>query len=657
MKITQDPKDATNCTTLFNKQVAEDLNINSETEYALAIKNLVEPCEELVIMEDNKIIWSQKAYQFLEKDEWSSTVNPSLWCNGKNNHVSGLFKVTEEIYQVRGFDMANMTMVLTPQKTWVMLDTLMSTECTIAALNFADTYFTKNNLPKLIGNIRAIIMSHSHVDHFGGVNGIFTYEEQNPDIPIYAPKGFTEHAVSENIYAGNAMARRAAYQYGSFLDAGKKGSISIGIGQTQSKGTISFRLPTHEITENQSIVIDDLKLTFQLTPGAEAPAEMNTHFPKYRALWLAENCSGTLHNLYTLRGAQVRDGNAWGKYLLESISLFADETDVTFQAHNWPHWNTDDSPNMVREHITVTAAAYKFINDQTLLYINQGYTSTEIADKIQLPTDLAKYWYIRPYYGTPKHNAKAVYQKYMGWYDANPANLDPLPNVKRAEKLIDYMGGSDAVIEKSLIDFENGNYQFVADIMSTLVFADPNNQKARFLAADALEQLGYQSESGIWRNAYLSGAYELRNGTVTDPTKYVSGAEITEYMTGEMILDYLGILIDGDRCSHFSLEFNLIISDDIDLTEGSSEYHMREYILKLYQGTVLYFKDTSSSELPTVTMTRQQLLSLTAGSTPEKAKEIAESISDDPKVIDALVNFMSYITQLSEYRHFNIIEP
>ncbi|MGH0590375.1 alkyl/aryl-sulfatase [Bacillus mycoides] len=657
MKLTNHQKDATYCTTLSNKQVAEELNIENETEYKLATKNLVAPWDELVIVEDDKVIWSQKAYQFLEKDACPPTVNPSLWCNGKNNHVSGLFKVAEGIYQVRGFDMANLTMVLTPQKTWVMLDTLMSKECTIAALDFTNKYFEKNNLPKLIGNIRAIIMSHSHVDHFGGINGVFAYEEQNPDIPIYVPKGFTEHAVSENIYAGNAMARRAAYQYGSFLDASEKGSISIGIGQTQSKGTVGFRLPTHEVSENKSIIIDDLELTFQLTPGTEAPAEMNTHFPQYRALWLAENCSGTLHNLYTLRGAQVRDGNAWAKYLLEAISLFVDETDVTFQAHNWPHWNTTDAPNMVREYITVTAAAYKFINDQTLLYLNQGYTSTEIAKKIQLPKDLAKHWYIRPYYGTPKHNAKAVYQKYMGWYDANPANLDPLPNIERAKKLVEYMGGSEAVIEKALIDFENCNYQFVADIMSTLVFADSENEKARFLAADALEQLGYQSESGIWRNAYLSGAYELRNGTVTDPTKYATGGGITEYMTGEMILDYLGILIDGDRFSHISLALNLNISDDIDLTEGSNEFQMREYHLKLYQGTILYFKDTSLSEVPTAIMTRQQLLSLTAGSTPEKAKKIAESISDDPEVVDALVKFMSYITQLSEYRYFNIIEP
>ncbi|MGG5739663.1 alkyl/aryl-sulfatase [Bacillus cereus group sp. IBL03679] len=657
MKITNYQKDATHCTTLLNKQVAKYLDMDSETEHALATKNLVAPWEERVIEKDGKVIWSQEDYRFLEKDNCPPTVNPSLWCNGKNNHVSGLFKVTEEIYQVRGFDMANLTMVLTPQKTWIMLDTLTTTESAIAAIDFANNYFEKNDLPKLIGNISAIILSHSHADHFGGINGIFTYEEQKPDIPIYAPKGFTEHAVSENIYAGNAMVRRAAYQYGPFLDASEKGSISVGIGQTQSRGTVSFRLPTHEVAKNESIVIDDLELTFQLTLGTEAPAEMNTHFPRYRALWLAENCSGTLHNLYTLRGAQVRDGNAWAKYLLEAISLFADKTDVTFQAHNWPHWNTVDSPNTVREYITVTAAAYKFINDQSLLYINQGYTSTEIANKIQLPRDLAKHWYIRPYYGTPKHNAKAVYQRYMGWYDANPANLDPLPTVERAKKLVDYMGGSDAVIQKALIDFKNCNYQFVADIMSTLVFAEPKNKKARSLAADALEQLGYQSESGAWRNAYLSGAYELRNGTVTDPAKYAAEFDIAEYMTGEMILDYLGILIDGDKFSHVSLEFNLIIPDDIDLTEESYEHRKKEYILKLYQGTVLYFKDSSSLELPTITMTRQQLGSLIAGSTPEKAKEIAKSISDDPKVVDALIKFMSYIIQLSEYRYFNIIEP
>ena len=320
------------------------------------------------------------------------------------------------------------------------------------------------------------------------------------------------------------------------LDKGEKGALSVGIGMGQSTGTVVLIAPTYEIGEDvPKLTIDGLEIEFQLTPGTEAPAEMNAYFPKYRALWMAENCTGTLHNLYTLRGAEVRDANDWAKYIIEADQRFCDKTDVVFQSHNWPHWGEE-----IHDYLLNTAAIYKFIHDQTLHYMNQGYTSTEVAAMLTLPEKLEKVWYTRPYYGTLAHNAKAVYQKYLGWYDANPVNLNPLPPSDTAKKLVEYLGSTDAVLRKARKDFEKGDYQWVAQITKELVFADPSNQKARNLCADALEQLGYQAESGAWRNAYLMGAAELRKGNLSGLARTANGlGSAMKEMTVDMLLDYI----------------------------------------------------------------------------------------------------------------------
>ncbi|MCL2745519.1 MAG: MBL fold metallo-hydrolase, partial [Coriobacteriia bacterium] len=401
------------------RSIINQLDFTDKQEFDFATRGLIAAPEQLEIRsEDDKVVWTQGAYHFLEDVDATdapNSVNPSLWRHTQLNYIYGLFEVVPGIYQVRGYDMANITFIK-GDTGWVVIDPLMTVETSRAALQLINKHLGERP-------ITGIIYSHTHIDHFGGVKGIITEEEiQQRAIPLVAPQGFEEYAVSENLFAGTAMGRRAGYQYGTMLKPGAEGRMSIGIGMGQSVGTTSYIPPRDGKGDLQDAlvretgdvrVIDGVEMVFQMTPGTEAPAEMNTWFPAHKALWMAENCNATMHNLYTLRGAQVRDGNAWAHCLMESLSLFGDQAQVVFQSHNWPRWGND----VAKEYLLNTAALYKFTNDQSLLYINQGYSAEEIAHKITLPVDLAQLWYLRPYYGTLAHNAKAVYQKYMGWYD------------------------------------------------------------------------------------------------------------------------------------------------------------------------------------------------------------------------------------------------
>ncbi len=459
--------------------------------------------------------------------------------------------------------MANLTLIR-GDSGWIVFDPLMSVECAQAAMQLVE-----KNLGKL--PVKAIIISHPHVDHYGGIMGVIS-EDQIADstlsvekqlesglVPIIVPETFTQHAISENVYAGKAMSRRASYQYGVFLEPSETGKVAMGIGMGQSTGTVSFAAPTYEIKETgEKYTIDGVEFEFQMTPGTEAPAEFNIWLPQMKALWVAENCTATLHNLYTLRGAQIRDGNAWAKYITEAIAFCDDEVQVTFQSHNWPHWGNDT----VNEYLADTAAVYKFINDQTLTYINQGYTSDEISNMIELPETLAENWYTRQYYGTVAHNSKAVYQKYMGWYDANPVNLNPLEPTESAKKWVEYLGDTDEVLKKAKADFDKGEYQWVAEVTNVIVYADPENTAARLLCADALEQLGYQAESGTWRNAYLSAALELRNGNAAEKgANAKSDGSVLKNMTSEMIFDYIGIVLDKQAIAAENFTINVKLTD------------------------------------------------------------------------------------------------
>ena len=626
-------KEATETTIKANDQVYALLDFDDDRELKSAQRGLITAPDSLVIKtETGKVAWSQDAYAFIDKDAPGSA-NPSLWRNTQLNHIYGLFEVMDGIYQVRGYDMSNITFIK-GDTGWIVYDPLMTVECAQAAFELV-----KENLGDY--PIKAILYSHSHVDHYGGVAGIVTEEQVAEEgILIIAPEGFEEHAVSENVYAGNAMARRASYQYGTLLEGGEKGSLCIGIGMGQSHGTTSYISPNTIISKTgQRKVVDGVIMEFQLTPGTEAPAEMNTWFPQKNALWMAENCTGTLHNLYTLRGAEVRDGQAWANFLMETLKLYRDKVEVVFQAHNWPHWGNEE----IVEYIINTASAYKYINDQTLLYLNEGYTSTEIANMIELPEGLAKNWYTRQYYGTVAHNAKAVYQKYMGWYDANPIHLAELEPTERAKKFVEYLGDVDVVLEKAKEDFDKGEYQWVAEITNMLVYADPKNQDARYLCADALEQLGYQAESGTWRNAYLCAAQELRHGTNTDDSTRATSTgsmSITYHMTPEMILQYLGIYTDSNKIADLSFTANIILPDS-------------SYVLVVNNGVILYEEGSLHDAADTTWITtRDGLFAIAKNNKENIAKLVTQE--GDKTLLDKLLKAN---TVADQDIYFHIIEP
>ena len=499
-------------------------------------------------------VWSMKPYAFLQSADPAKdspdTVNPSLWRQAQLNAIHGLFKVTERVYQVRGMDISNMTIV-EGNSGLIIIDPLLATETAKAALAL---YLQHRPAKPVV----AVIYSHSHVDHFGGVRGVVEEADvQAGKMAIIAPDGFMEHAVAENILAGNAMSRRAQFQFGPLLAPGPRGQVDAGLGKNVSRGTVSLIAPTTLITQPmERRTIDGVEIVFQLTPGTEAPSEMNMAMPGLRVLNMAENTSHNMHNLYTIRGAEVRDGNAWSRHIGQALDAFADSTDVLIAQHHWPTFGTAN----VRSFMTRQRDLYKFINDQSLRLINQGYKPDEIAATLQLPDSLSQDWALRGYYGTLSHNAKAVYQKYMGWYDANPANLNPLPPVDQARKQIEYMGGAAAVLQRAQKDFDQGNYRWVASVVNQVVFAEPGNQAARQLGAAALEQLGYQAEAGTWRNAYLYGARELRQGMTRLPASRIP-PDFVRSLPMELVFDSMGTRLNPGKAAGKKIVLNWVISD------------------------------------------------------------------------------------------------
>lgn len=564
-------KAATPHTSALNDAWMSRLDFQDLSELENAKRGCLKSTPDLIIRnESGEEVWNMAEFKFLyDEGVAPATVNPSLWQNALCNVRSGLFEVVPgAIYQVRGYDMANMTFIKTPNNRWIVFDVLMGNNTARAALDlFKSEYLHSSSI-----DIAAVIISHSHIDHYGGINEVLKeckvasaslpLEEQmkNGQTAVIVPQGFMKHVVSENVYCGLAMKRRANYQYGAFLPKGVTGRMAMGIGMGQSVNDVAgLAAPTCQIAQTGEYVIDGLNVTFQITPGTEAPAEMNAYFPDYKALWMAENCTGTLHNLYTLRGAEVRDGEAWCGYILEAKQKFGKDAQVVFQSHNWPHWGND----IVNEYLENTACIYKFIHDQTLYYVNRGYTSTEIANMLQLPAKLDKVWYTRQYYGTLSHNIKAVYQKYMGWYDANPVNLNLLPPAETAKKVVEYMGDAQRVLNLAREDYAKGEYQWVAQVTKELVYADPSNMEARRLCADALEQLAYQSESGTWRNAYLVGAMELRSGTPAPQTFSATRfLPILAVSSIDMIFEFAAIMNNSNECQDKDVAVNFVIGNE-----------------------------------------------------------------------------------------------
>ncbi len=496
-----------------------------------------------------RVVWDIDGYDFLQQPN-PGTVHPSLWRQSTLVAMHGLFEVVPGIYQVRGLDLSNVSFV-EGDRGVIVIDPLISAETAAAALALYREH--RGDRP-----VTAVIYSHSHIDHFGGVKGVTTLEAvAGGECAIIAPEGFMEHAVAENVYAGTAMARRAGYMYGAALTKGPGGQVGTGLGQTTSTGLAAVIPPTLSISRTgQEEVVDGVRIVFQLTPGTEAPSEMNFFFPDRAALCMAENANHTLHNTLTLRGALVRDPRVWARYLTEAIALFGDAAEVEFGSHHWPIWGHDE----LVEFISIQRDLYAYIHDQALRLINQGLVEAEIAEDFPLPPALENSWAARGYYGSVSHNVKSVYQRYIGWFDGNPAHLWEHPPVEAAKRYVTFMGGADEVVAKARQSFEEGDLRWVATVLSHVVFAEPEHAAGRALLADTLEQLGFGSENGTWRNFFLSGAHELRHGNFGTPVSPTS-PDLLAALTVEQLFDTLSIRVNGPRAWDADLAMDWVVDD------------------------------------------------------------------------------------------------
>jgi alkyl sulfatase BDS1-like metallo-beta-lactamase superfamily hydrolase len=553
-------KPATAATIAANQAVQQSLPFNNKEDFANAQKGFIGTPDVLTIKgAKGNMIWDLEAYKaFIGLDKSSpDTVNPSLWRNAQLNMLNGLFEVTDGIYQVRGYDLSNITFVKT-NTGWIVFDPLISPETAKAAYELVTEHLGKRP-------ILAVIYSHSHIDHYGGVRGIVDEADvKSGKVQIIAPEGFTEHAVSENVIAGNAMGRRAVYMFGAVLPRNARGGVNGGLGQTTSSGSSTLILPTLDITKTgQEIDIDGVKMIFQMTPGSEAPAEMNTWFPQKKALWMAENTTNTMHNLLTLRGALVRDPLKWANYIDETIDLWGGDVKVKFQSHHWPEWGNAG----IIDYLGKQRDIYKYTHDQSVRLMNMGYTGEEISETIKLPASLENEWSVRGYYGTLRHNSRAVYQRYMGWYNGNPSDLNNLPPQMVASRYVKAMGGEANAISQAKISYAENDYRWVAEMMKHVVFANPNNTEAKNLLADAYEQLGYQAESGPWRSIYLQGAYELRNGIPNAGAPSSATPDTIRAMSPSMLFDYFAVRLNPEKVDGKKYAININLTD-INETHG-----------------------------------------------------------------------------------------
>ncbi len=609
---------------------ARALPFHDDTDFHNADRGFIAALSPCVIRAaDGRVVWDNDVYSFLGGPAPTS-VHASLWRQSTLAAKQGLYEVVPGIYQVRGFDISNVTFVETDSGI-IVIDPLVSTEVAAAALALYRTH-RGGDRP-----VVAVIYTHSHVDHFGGVLGVTSQADVDAGaVAVLAPEGFSEHAVQENVYAGPAMTRRATYMYGTLLPRGPLDQVGCGLGQAPSTGEVAIIVPTIDIRETgEKHTFDGVEIEFQMAPGTEAPAEMHFYFPRFRALCMAENATHNLHNLLTLRGALVRDPHAWSGYLTEAIDTFADRADVVFASHHWPTWGRES----IGEFLSLQRDMYAYLHDQTLRLLNQGYTGAEIAEMFQMPPALEQAWHTHGYYGSVSHNVKAVYQRYMGWFDGNPARLWPHPPEALAPRYVDAMGGIGRVLELAQAAFDSGDFRWAATLLDHAIFTDSEHAAARALYSDTLEQLAYGAENATWRNFFLSGATELREGNFGTATTATSMSMLSQ-LTPEQIFDSLAIRVNGPR------SWDLDIAIDITFVDPNANYR-----LTLRNGVLVYRNVAADPATATVTVkldSKIRLLVVAMGDFTSPGLEV----SGDQAALQA---FLGVLDQPDP--NFNIVTP
>jgi alkyl sulfatase BDS1-like metallo-beta-lactamase superfamily hydrolase len=629
------PKEASASVIAQHAAMLKALPFGDRQDFADAARGFLGTIEHAKIASaQGRTVWSLEPYGFLSEAQAPETVNPSLWRQSRLNMHHGLFEVVPGVYQVRGFDIANMTLI-EGDRGVIVVDTLTSIEGARATM---ELYYRHRGLRP----VAAIIFTHTHTDHWGGARGVLEEDVlASGRVPIIAPNLFMEHAVSENIIAGPAMLRRAQYQFGPLLAKGVRGQVDCGLGKSMAAGSVALLRPTDLVmATGDKRVIDGVEFEFQMAPNSEAPAEMHFFVPRYKLVNLAENCTHNFHNLLPFRGADVRDALAWSKYLNEALQLWGGKAEAMCGQHHWPVWGRERVDTMVRQQRDL----YKFAHDQTIRLMNHGLTAAEIAETIRLPKSLEGAWHGRGYYGHIRHNVKAIYQKYLGWYDANPVNLDPLPPVEAGRKYVEYMGGAEAILARARADFDKGEFRFVAQAVGHLVFADPDNQSARALLADTFEQLGYAAESSTWRNAYLFGAQELRQGMPKAPPAAPMRRETAAALGTEQLWDVLGIRLNGPKAEGKHIVLNWSFTDT-----GET------FVLNLENCALTYTEDVQSANADAgFVLARGTLDEVIARQTSFPEAVAAGKI----KVVGDPMRLAELMTLMDEFpRMFEIVEP
>ena len=536
------------------RKARKTLPFSDNRDFKEKDRGFIAPMEDLKIMADaGHVAWDMERYQFLLQHEDFDSIHPSLTRQSKLNMNYGLYEVIPGIYQVRGVDLSDISFVR-GDKGWIVIDPLVSAETARAALKLFQKHVGKGD------PVTAVIYSHSHADHWGGVRGVVNEDDvRSGKVEIIAPRDFMQHTISENVYAGNAMNRRLFYQYGVLLPASPYGHVGQGLGQNVSSGTVGLIPPTRIIEEDiEYLTVDGVSMVFQNTPNTEAPSEMNTYFPEMKALWAAENVTSTLHNIYTLRGAPVRDALRWSKYINEALYLFGKEAEVMFASHHWPRWEN----KRIQEVLRGQRDLYAHMNNQVLHLANQGITINEIHNVYELPKSLQQQWHTRGYHGSPEHNSRGVVNRYLGFWDCNPATLIPLSPSDSAPLYVEMMGGAKRILTKARKLHDSGDYLLAQEILDKLVHAEPQNHKAKDLLADVYEQIGYQQENPGLRNSYLAGAYELRSGIPAGESVSGTGPDVIRAMSTELFLNFLGIRMDSRKAEGMRFTINLITPDN-----------------------------------------------------------------------------------------------